>query len=44
MNTSDKKLGMDREITRRDFVHGVGLAGLGLALPWPPLGEAELVE
>src|SRR5687768_15957492 len=22
-------------ITRRDFVHDVGLAGLGFALPWP---------
>jgi spermidine dehydrogenase len=24
-------------ITRRDFVHDVGLAGLGFALPWPAL-------
>jgi spermidine dehydrogenase len=41
MNTSDRKLGMDREITRRDFVHGVGLAGLGLALPWPALAASQ---
>jgi spermidine dehydrogenase len=27
-------------ITRRDFIHDVGLAGLGLALPWPVLGGA----
>ncbi len=27
-------------ITRRDFIHDVGLAGLGLALPWPASGSA----
>jgi len=32
---SDRDLGLHRSITRRDFVHDVGLAGLGLALPWP---------
>jgi spermidine dehydrogenase len=35
MRPTDRRLGLDRPITRRDFVHGVGLAGLGLALPWP---------
>ena len=29
---SDRQLGMDREITRRDFIHGVSLASLGLTL------------
>lgn len=32
MKYSDKKLGMDRDISRRDFVHGVGVAGAGLLL------------
>ena len=31
MTKSDKKLGMDRLITRRDFVHGVGTAGVAVA-------------
>jgi len=35
MNPTDRRLGLDRPITRRDFVHGAGLTGLGLALPWP---------
>ena len=30
MKPSDRKLGMHRDITRRDFVHEVGLASLGL--------------
>jgi len=29
----DRMLGMDRDITRRDFIHDISLAGLGLALP-----------
>jgi len=33
MNESDRKLGMGRDITRRDFIHDLGLASLGLALP-----------
>jgi spermidine dehydrogenase len=37
MNRSDRDLGLTRPITRRDFVHDVGLAGLGLALPLPGL-------
>ena len=38
MTTSDQKLGLSRPITRRDFIHEVGIAGLGLALPLPGLG------
>lgn len=33
MKNKDKKLGLDRDITRRDFIHDVSLASLGLALP-----------
>ncbi len=33
MKKSDRKLGMDRDITRRDFIHDVSAASLGLALP-----------
>ena len=40
MTTNDEELGLSRPITRRDFVHDVGLAGLGLALPWPALAGA----
>jgi spermidine dehydrogenase len=38
--TSDRDLGLLRPITRRDFVHDVGLAGLGLALPLPGIAFA----
>ena len=40
MTMNDEELGLSRPITRRDFVHDVGLAGLGLALPWPALAGA----
>jgi spermidine dehydrogenase len=33
MRKKDRELGMDRDITRRDFIHDFSLAGLGLALP-----------
>ena len=33
MSKSDRQLGMSRNITRRDFVHGAGLAALSLGLP-----------
>ena len=33
MKPSDRKLGMGRDITRRDFIHDLGLASLGLSLP-----------
>ena len=32
MSKADRALGMHRAITRRDFVHGAGLAALGLGL------------
>jgi spermidine dehydrogenase len=32
---------MQRAITRRDFIHDVGLAGLGLALPWPAFAASQ---
>jgi spermidine dehydrogenase len=32
---------MSRAITRRDFVHDMGLAGLGLALPLPAIGTPQ---
>ncbi len=41
MTPTDRALGLDRPITRRDFVHGVGLAGLGLALPWPAFALSQ---
>lgn len=33
MKKTDQSLGMNRDISRRDFIHDVSLAGLGLALP-----------
>ena len=33
MKKTDRELGMLRQITRRDFVHGASLAALGLMLP-----------
>lgn len=33
MHRKDRLLGMDRDITRRDFIHDLSLASLGLALP-----------
>ena len=33
MKKKDRLLGMDRDITRRDFIHDFSLAGLGLTLP-----------
>jgi len=40
MKESDRKLGMGRDITRRDFIHDLGLGSLGLALPGIGLAEA----
>lgn len=37
-NSEDDRLGLSRPITRRDFIHDVGIVGLGLALPLPGLG------
>jgi hypothetical protein len=33
MKKSDRQLGMDRDITRRDFIHDLSLTSLGLTLP-----------
>jgi spermidine dehydrogenase len=41
MKQSDKKLGMDRTITRRDVIHGIGAIGAGLALPGCAQDDAD---
>ena len=33
MRKSDRQLGISRDITRRDFIHGAGIAALSLSLP-----------
>lgn len=40
MKKSDRQLGMDRDITRRDFIHDTLLASLGLTLPAGALAES----
>ncbi len=35
MNPTDRKLGLSRPITRRDFIHDVGITALGVTLPLP---------
>ena len=40
MKKTDRQLGMDRDITRRDFIHGASLASLGLVLPTSPTARA----
>jgi len=39
MKKSDLALGMGQDITRRDFIHDVSLASLGLALPAGAMGD-----
>ena len=44
MKRSDRKLGMNRNISRRDFIHDLGLASLGLSLPaaaWAGVPSAD---
>jgi len=43
MKPSDRKLGMHRDISRRDFIHDLGLASLVLGLPagWVRVADAE---
>ena len=41
MRNSDRKLGMDRSITRRDVIHGIGAIGAGFAIPGFLLGCAK---
>ena len=40
MKKTDRQLGMQRDITRREFIHGAGLATLGLGLPVGVLAES----
>jgi len=39
MKKTDRQLGMDRDISRREFIHDVSLASLGLTLPAGVLAE-----
>jgi len=41
MKPTDRELGLDRPITRRDFVHDLSIAGLALALPLPGIALAD---
>ena len=41
MKSNDRRLGMDRDISRRDFINGVALAAGSLALPSSVLGLSE---
>ena len=41
MRNSDRKLGMDRSITRRDVIHGIGAIGAGFVIPGSLLGCAK---
>lgn len=43
MKKRDAQLGMRADIGRRDFIHDVGLAGLGLMLPAGALAEARFL-
>ncbi|HEX6896747.1 MAG TPA: FAD/NAD(P)-binding protein, partial [Bryobacteraceae bacterium] len=43
MNPDDRNLGMDRKITRRDFVNGVSIAAAG-ALAFPQWANAQEFE
>jgi len=40
-NPIDRKLGMSRPITRRDFIHDVGITAFGMALPLPALSVPQ---
>jgi spermidine dehydrogenase len=40
MKKSDRQLGKGRDITRRDFIHDLSLASLGLTLPASALADA----
>lgn len=41
MRKTDRQLGMHCNISRRDFIHGAGIAALGLSLPGLPSQAAE---
>jgi len=42
MKLTDRNLGMDRSITRRDLLHGVGTFAAGTMIPGPALAEQVL--
>lgn len=42
LSQSDRSLGMDRDITRRDFINGVAMAAGSLALPAGALAADEM--
>jgi len=42
MNAKDRNLGMDRRISRRDLLHGVGALATSTLLPGPALAEQAL--
>jgi spermidine dehydrogenase len=44
MKKSDKELGMDQAITRRDVMHGIGAIGASFALPASLLGCSEVTR
>ena len=44
MSKSDRELGMFRNISRRDFIHGAGIAALGLGLGCGKSGEPRLPD
>jgi spermidine dehydrogenase len=44
MKKSNRELGMGRDITRRDFIHDVSLASLGLTLPAGTIAAATAGE
>ncbi len=44
MTKSDRELGMDRSITRRDFLNGVSVAVGGAMIAPAPADAAEIVQ
>ena len=43
MNPTDRRLGMSRPISRRDFIYDVGITAFGLTLPLPGLATPQAV-
>ena len=41
MKKTDRGLGMDRDISRRDFIHDAGLAVMGLSLPISAVADSD---
>ena len=44
MKDTNRKLGMVRDITRRDVIHGIGAVGAGLELPGVLQGHRAVTE